>query len=560
MLWTLVLLWTCVGATFAADPAAVPSQRGMVVSPEAHASHVGAKVLNEGGTAADAAVAVALALAVTNPQAGNLGGGGFLLYRDADGNHAALDFREIAPAALTADLFLDDAGSPLPGLSLESGLAVGVPGSIAGLTELHRRWGVLPWKRLVQPAIELARNGFVVYPELERAFKSAERRLRRNEEARRVFFPSGALPRSGDVLKQPELAASLERIAKNGHKGFYHGPIADALVRTVRERGGVLDHADLEAYKTLEREPVRGTYRGYRIVSFPPPSSGGVILLQMLGMLEGFELEDGYGASRTIHLMAEIQRRAYADRSKWLADPDHYEVPADGLLAPEYVAARAATIDPNRATASREILPGTPRPNRHDTLHLSVADHAGRVVSLTTTLNTSFGSGLVAAGTGILLNNEIDDFSLAPGVPNTYGLVGGKANAVQPRKRPLSSMTPTIVEYPEPGPRPFLVLGSPGGGRIINAVLQVLVNMIDHEMPVQAAVNAPRIHHQWIPDLIYYEPRALPTDVRRALKALGHTIATRERIGNINAISVDAQGNWLGAADPRKGGTAVGQR
>lgn len=560
MLWILVLLWTCVGPVLAADPAAVRSPRGMVVSPEAHASHVGAAVLDAGGTAADAAVATALALAVTNPQAGNLGGGGFLLYRDADGHPTALDFREVAPAALTPDLFLDDSGRPVPGLSLETGLAVGVPGSVAGLTEIHRRWGVLPWKRLVEPAIELARDGFIVYPDLERAFKSAEKRLRLSEEARRVFFPSGALPRAGDVLKQPDLAASLERIAQNGRQGFYRGPIADALVRTVRARGGVLEHGDLEAYRTVEREPVRGTYHGYRIVSFPPPSSGGVVLLQMLGMLEHFELKDGYGASRTIHLMAEIQRRAYADRSKWLGDPDHYEVPADGLLAPDYLESRAATIDLDRATASREILPGTPSPDLHDTLHLSVTDHAGRAVSLTTTLNTSFGSGLMAAGTGILLNNEIDDFSLAPGAPNTYGLVGGEANAVRPLKRPLSSMTPTIVEYPEPRARPFLVLGSPGGGRIINSVFQVLVNMIDHEMPLQAAVNAPRIHHQWLPDLLYYERRALPADVRRALHALGHSLATRERIGNVNAIGVDAQGGWLGAADPRKGGTAVGQR
>ncbi len=560
ILWTLALFWSFVGSAFGADPAAVRSERGMVVTPEAHASSVGAAVLEAGGTAADAAVAVGFVLAVTNPQAGNLGGGGFLLYRDADGNHAALDFRETAPAGLTADLFLDENGKPIPGLSLESGLAVGVPGSVAGLAEMHRRWGVLPWKDLLQPAIELARDGFAVYPDLAAAFKHSERTLRRIPETLRVFLDDGVLLRAGDVLKQPELAASLERVAKKGPAGFYSGPIANALVRAVAEHGGVMQQADLSAYETIERQPVRGSYRGYRIVSFPPPSSGGVILVQMLAMLEGFELKEGYGASRTIHLMAEIQRRAYADRSKWLGDPEHYDIPLDGLLDADYIAGRAASIDLSRATSSSEILPGTPVVDEHDTLHFSVTDSAGRAVSLTTTLNTNFGSGIVAAGTGILLNNEMDDFSLAPGVPNTYGLIGGEANAVRPLKRPLSSMTPTIVEFPDPRERPFLVLGSPGGGRIINAVFEVLVNMIDHGMPLQAAVNAPRIHHQWIPDLIYFEPRALPADVRRTLKAFGHTLATRETIGNVNAIGVDATGHWLGAADPRKHGSAVGQR
>ena len=559
--WSIpVLLWACVGAALGADPAAVRSPRGMVASPEAHASRVGAAVLDDGGTAADAAVAVALALAVTNPQAGSLGGGGFLLYRDENGHHSALDFRETAPAGLTPDRFLDDTGKPIPGLSLETGLAVGVPGLVAGLVEIHERWGSLPWKRLVDPAIGLARDGFAVYPDLVEAYEPAEERLRADPDALRIFFPGGAVPLTGTILKQPELAAVLERIAKKGREGFYEGPVADALVSTVRDRRGVLERADLAGYRTVTRKPVRGTYRGYRVVSFPPPSSGGVILLQMLAMLERFELADGYGASSTIHLLAEVQRRAFADRSRWLGDPDFYDVPVDGLLAADYVASRAATIDLERSTPSSEILPGKPLAEPEDTLHFSVTDRAGRAASLTTTLNTSFGSGIVAAGTGIVLNNEMDDFSLAPGVPNVYGLVGGEANAVRPRKRPLSSMTPTIVEYAEAGQRPFLVLGSPGGPRIINAVFQVLVNVIDHGMPLQAAVNAPRVHHQWTPDRIYYEERALPTDVFRALEALGHTLATRERVGNVNAIGLDAQGHWLGAADPRKGGTATGQR
>jgi len=558
--WILTLAWAFATATFAADPSAVRSPRGMVSSPESHASRIGAEVLNDGGTAADAAIAVAFALAVTNPQAGSLGGGGFLLYRDEQGHHHALDFRETAPAGLTPDLFLDDTGTPIPGLSLDTGLAVGVPGLVAGLVDIHERWGTLPWKRLVEPAIELARDGFAVYPNLVEAYEAAEKRLHNDDEALRVFLPGGAIPREGTILKQAELAATLERVARKGRAGFYSGTIAEALSGTVRERGGVLEVTDLGSYKTSDREPVRGTYRGFHVVSFPPPSSGGVILLQMLAMLERFELTEGYGASSTIHLMSEIQRRAFADRSKWLGDPDYYDVPLTELLDPQYVRARAATIDTGRATSSREILPGSPVRESEDTLHFSVTDDAGRAVSLTTTLNTSFGCGIVAAGTGIVLNNEMDDFSLAPGVPNTYGLIGGEANAVLPGKRPLSSMTPTIVEYAQAGKRPFLVLGSPGGPRIINAVFQVLVNVIDHGMPLQAAVNAPRVHHQWIPDLIYHEDRALPADVRRALKALGHSLASKDPIGNVNAIGLDAHGHWLGAADPRKGGAAVGQR
>ncbi|NIM00934.1 MAG: gamma-glutamyltransferase [Acidobacteria bacterium] len=555
-----VSVWLCATApSFGADPAAADSPRGMVVSPEAHASRVGAEVLAEGGTAADAAVAVAFALAVTNPQAGGIGGGGFLLYRDEHGNHTALDFRETAPEGLTPDRFVDESGKPVPGLSLETGLAVGVPGVVAGLAEIHERWGVLPWKRLIEPAIGLARDGFPVYPDLVRAYGSAEKRLRLDERATAIFLPGAGVPLRGRILEQPQLAATLERIARRGRAGFYEGPVAQALVATVQARGGVMELTDLGAYEVVEREPVRGTYRGYRVVSFPPPSSGGIILLQMLAMLERFEMPEGYGASDTIHLMAEIQRRAFADRSKWLGDPDHVDVPVERLLDSAYVASRASTIDRSRATPSSEILPGAPAAEGSDTAHFSVADRSGRAASLTTTLNTSFGSGIVAAGTGIVLNNEMDDFSLAPGVPNVYGLVGGEANAVRPRKRPLSSMTPTIVEYAETGKRPFLVLGSPGGPRIINAVFQVLVNVIDHGMELQEAVNAPRVHHQWIPDLISYEERALPADVRRALRAMGHSLATYERIGNVNAIGADENGHWLGAADPRKGGAATGQ-
>jgi len=543
----------------AAAPHAVRSANGMVVVSEALASQAGAAVLEDGGTAADAAVAVALALAVTYPQAGNLGGGGFALLRDEDGQHFALDFRETAPMGLTAEAFLDDSGKPRPGLSLQTGLGVGVPGSVDGLVEIHRRWGKLPWKRLVEPAIRLAADGFPVYPVLASDLEDKKEHLGRTEATREVFFVRDRPLREGEILRQPDLAATLRRIAEHGRDGFYAGRTARALARAVRDAGGVLTRKDLAAYRSVLRTPLSGRYRGYEVVSFPPPSSGGVLLLQMLAMLEPYELSDGFGASRSVHLMTEIQRRAYADRAEWLGDPDHTDVPLAGLLSPDYIAERGRSIRLDAATSSEQIRPGVPQPDNHDTLHISIADAQGRVVALTTTLNTNFGSGIVAAGTGVLLNNELDDFSLAPGVPNVYGLVGGEANAVRPGKRPLSSMTPTIVEYPERRERPYLVLGSPGGGRIINSVFQVVVNMIDHRMPLQSAVNAPRTHHQWLPDILFHEPRGLPADVIRALEKLGHRLQERDEVGNVNAIATDEQGSWLGAADPRRGGVAVGQ-
>jgi gamma-glutamyltranspeptidase/glutathione hydrolase len=360
---------------------------------------------------------------------------------------------------------------------------------------------------------------------------------------------------------QPALAASLRRVATLGLDGFYAGETAEALVRTVQGAGGVLDSEDLAAYRPSLRRPVEGRYRGYRVVSFPPPSSGGLVLLQMLGMLERFDLRStGFGSSRTVHLMAEAQRRAYADRARWMGDPEFFDVPETGLLDEAYLAGRAASISGDRATPSAQVFAGKPpRPEPEETLHFSVADPAGGAVALTTTLNTSFGTGMMAEGTGILLNNQIDDFALAPGVPNHWGLVGSEANAVAGDKRPLSSMTPTIVEPPGGGPRPVLVLGSPGGAKIITSVLQVLVNVIDHRMPLQEAVDLPRFHHQWLPDVLWHEPRAFPADVRSALRARGHHLKPASPyVGNVNAIGLDDAGRWLGAADPRRRGTARG--
>jgi gamma-glutamyltranspeptidase/glutathione hydrolase len=545
----------------AAAPPAIRGAHGMVVAPEGQAAQVGLDVLRAGGNAVDAAVAVGLALAVTHPDAGNLGGGGLLLYRTPAGRVHALDFRETAPRELRAEMFLDDDGRPVPGLSLEGGLAVAVPGTVAGLAEAHARWGTLEWSDLVAPAARLAEQGMIVSDWLAESMEQKRAVLAYDAEGRKVFLRDDRIPAAGDLLVQPDLARSLQRIAAAGPDGFYHGPTAEAIVRTVRRLGGVMDAQDLANYRSAIREPLEGRYRGHRVVSFPPPSSGGVVLLQILAMLERFDVAGaGYGSSASVHWMVEAERRAYADRSRWLGDPDFVANPLRGLLDAGYVAARAATIDPERATPSREVLPGDPPgAEPEDTCHASIADARGGAVAMTVTLNTSFGSGIVAEGTGILLNNEIDDFALAPGVPNTFGLLGGEHNAVRGGKRPLSSMTPTIVEPAQGGTRPLLVLGSPGGSKIITAVAQVLVNVLDHRMPLQEAVNAPRFHHQWQPDEITYEERAFPADVLQALARRGHRLApSAESLGHVNAIGLDARGGWLGAADPRREGSARG--
>ncbi len=558
---TLLALAATAPAPQARSRPAQRAEHGVVVSVESLASEVGRDVLAAGGNAVDAAVAVAFALAVTYPQAGNLGGGGFLLYRTPGGEHHALDFREAAPAALRPELFLDEDGRPVPGRSLDTGLAVGVPGSVAGLWEAHRRWGSRPWAGLLAPAVRLAAEGFPISRREADDLSTSGKRILADPEARRIFTRDGVWPRAGERLVQPDLAATLRRIADRGPEGFYRGPVARAIVDAVNGAGGVMTRRDLARYRAVWREPVRGSYRGYTVVSFPPPSSGGVALLQMLKLLERHDLAaSGAGSSLTLHRVAEVERRVYADRSRWLGDPDFWNVPVAGLLDPEYLAQRAATIRDDRATPSTEIAPGEPpRHESADTTHFSVADARGGAVALTTTLNAAYGVGIVAPGTGVLLNNEIDDFAVAPGVPNAYGLVGGEANSIAGAKRPLSSMTPAIVEAPGGGDRPFLVLGSPGGPRIITAVLQVVLNVIDHGMPLQEAVDAPRFHHQWLPDRLFHESRGLVEDVRRGLEARGHRVVERDGdVGNVNAIGLAPDGAWLGAADPRREGAVAG--
>lgn len=546
-------------STQAASPPPALGRHGMVASAEAHATRAGLEVLRRGGNAVDASIAVAFALAVTFPEAGNLGGGGFLLVRSG-GRVQALDFREIAPRALKPELFLDEEGRPVPDRSLRGGLAVGVPGSVAGLVEAHRLWGSRPWRELLAPAIRLASRGFLLSRAQAESLADRSKALSMDPAARAIFTRDGAPLEEGDLLVQRDLAATLRRIASRGSRGFYQDSVARAVVDTVRHAGGVMEEADLASYRAVLREPVEGVYRGHRVVTFPPPSSGGVVLLEILGILEKFDLKaSGSGSSLTIHRMAEAEKRAFADRSRWLGDPDFFKVPLRGLLEPAYLASRAASIRDDRATASAEVLPGSPPGTEPaDTTHFSVAGPDGDVVSVTTTLNSSFGAAMVAAGTGVLLNNEMDDFALAPGMPNQFGVTGGEANAIAGGKRPLSSMCPTIVEPPRSGLRPLLVLGSPGGPAIITSVLQVLLNVVDHGMGLQEAVDAPRFHHQWLPDRIDHEVQAFPDDVARALVARGHELHPRGHLGHVCAIGVGGDGAWTGAVDPRRGGLAAG--
>ena len=544
----------------AASRRPVVGARGMVVAPEREAAGAGLAVLRAGGNAVDAAVATALALAVTYSRAGNLGGGGFLIYRAPDGSHAALDFRETAPQALTAALFVDASGRITTARSQAGGLSVGVPGTVAGLVEAHRRWGTRPWAELVAAAIRLAEEGVVVSERTAETLSAETVRLAADAAAAPIFTRNGAPLVEGDRLVQKDLAKTLRAIAAQGASGFYSGPVAAAIVKGVSAAGGVMTLADLAHYRAVSRIPLVGSYRGKTIVSFPPPSSGGIVLLQSLAMLERFDLAaSGAGAALTLHRIAEAERRAFADRAVYLGDPDVVDVPVGALLDPAYLAARGATITDDRATPSSTLLPGAlPKREGMNTLHFSVADGRGGAVALSTTLNSWYGAALVAPGTGVLLNNEIDDFSLGKGIANQFGLVGGDANAVAGGKRPLSSMCPTIVESNPAGPRPLLVLGAPGGPTIISSVLQTIVHVEDDGMTLQEAVDAPRIHHQWLPDEILYERRAFTPEVAAGLRRRGHTLTERAPIGNVCAIGLDAKGRYTGAPDPRDEAVALG--
>lgn len=523
---------------------------GVVVSDSLIASEIGRDILRQGGNAVDAAVATHFALAVTHPSAGNLGGGGFMLVRLADGRSVALDFREVAPAAATRDMYLDAQGEPRPRASLDGPLAAGVPGSVAGMGEAHRRFGTLAWSRLVGPAQRLADRGFTVSRYLENDLRSEARRFALFPESARLF---GAGLREGDVFRQPDLARTLRRIRDRGPREFYEGETARLLDKAMREDGGLITLDDLRAYQVKERAPLVGTYRGHEIVTMPPPSSGGIALLQMLGMLEETDVRaSGPGTAATIHRMIEGMKRAFADRAEFLGDPDFADVPVDRLLGPAHIAAMRTTIVADRATPAAEIRAGESWKEGEHTTHFTVVDKDGNLVACTTTLNTGYGSAYVPKGLGFLMNNEMDDFATALGKPNSYGLVQGERNAIAPGKRPLSSMTPTIVLRDG---KPYLVLGSPGGPTIINTVLQTIVNVVDHRMSVRQAVTAPRVHHQWMPDEIRYEDGALNPDVRATLERLGHRFAARPgNMGSCHAVLIEpGSGLRVAGTDPRLG-------
>jgi gamma-glutamyltranspeptidase/glutathione hydrolase len=532
-----------------------------VVSDCKIASHVGAGVLRKGGNAVDASIATAFALAVTYPTAGNIGGGGFMLVRTSKGETVAIDYRERAPLKATRGMYLDPAGNVVPEASTVGYRAAGVPGTVAGMWEAHRRFGKLPWRDLVQPSVELAENGFAISYDLARSLKSMSRLFSRFPESSRIFNRQGRFYEWGEKLVQPELGRTLSRIRDQGPKGFYAGETARLLEEDMRSNGGLITEEDLEAYRVVVREPLNGRYRGCEVLTMPPPSSGGVALLQMLGILEAYELAGmGFGSSATSHLLIEAMKRAFADRAAHMGDPDFVRVPLAQLLDATYIGGLRKGIQPNKATPASEIKASVfgSRESEHTT-HFSVVDREGNAVANTYTINSGYGSGAVAKGLGFLLNNEMDDFAAKVGVPNAYGLIQGEANAIQPLKRPLSSMTPTIVL--RDGKLAY-VLGSPGGPTIINTVLQTILNLVDFEMNVQRAVAGPRIHHQWLPDEVRYEPGGLNADTKLALEALGHKFASRPSfMGSCMAIAVDpSTGHRLAGVDPRSDdGGAAGQ-
>jgi gamma-glutamyltranspeptidase/glutathione hydrolase len=533
----------------------VYARHGMVVTEEPAAAGVGVAVLKNGGNAIDAAVAVGFALAVTHPYAGNLGGGGFMLVRLADGRSTFIDFRETAPGKAARDMYLDAKGNPTSD-SVDGWRSTAVPGSVRGFELAQSKYGRKKWAEVLAPAIELAAKGFML------SFKSAESlkaatNLAADPESRRIFQNGGVFYNAGDRLVQPQLAAVLQRLAKAGSRDFYEGETARVLAAEMAKHGGLITLDDLKHYQAVERTPLTGSYRGYGILTAPLPSSGGIGLLQMLGMLEGSGYEKGgAGSAAAIHYTAEVMRRFFADRAQFMGDPDFVKVPVKGLLDPAYLKARQASIDLDRATPSGQLLPGEPAGREGtETTHYSIVDDQGNAVSVTYTLNNGYGSGVTVPGLGFLLNDEMDDFTSKPNSPNLFGLIQGAANAIAPGKRPVSAMTPTILLRDG---TPFLVLGAPGGPRITTAVLQVLLNVIDFGMNIQDAVDAPRFHHQWKPDRLYLESGISP-DTVRLLEARGHAIEYSPGVvlARVEAILIDR--GWLqGAADPRWVGKAEG--
>ncbi len=534
----------------------VYGRRAMLVAVEEHAVDVGVDVLRSGGNAIDAAVAVGFVLAVTHPFAGNIGGGGFMLIHLADGRTTFIDFREKAPAKASHDMYLDASGK-LTEESMVGWRSVGVPGTVRGLELAHRKYGHKPWAELLRPAISLATSGFPVSHAQLESWKYYASSLSRFPESKRIFLKDGAYYDWQETFKQPELARTLDRIARVGAADFYEGETAHLLATAMAKNGGLITLADLHDYQAVERTPLEGNYKGYHIITSPPPSSGGIGLLQMLGMLNGTEYEkSGAGSAKTYHYLAEVMRRFFADRNQYLGDPDSVNNPVSRLLDQTYVSARRATIDPEHATPSDQVDPGLPAGSESmDTTHYSIVDEQGNAVAVTYTLNSAYGSGVTVPGAGFLLNDEMDDFAVKPGEPNRYGLVQGEKNAITPGRRPLSSMVPTIILRDG---KPFLVLGSPGGSTISTAVLQVIINVVDFHMNIQDAVDFPRIHHQWKPDRLDFESGVSP-DTVSLLKHMGYSIeeAHPTILARVEAILISD--GWLqGANDNRSSGMRGG--
>jgi gamma-glutamyltranspeptidase/glutathione hydrolase len=549
-------------STHAASRPPVRGKNGMVASVSEIASQVGVGILKRGGNAVDAAVAVGLALAVVWPSAGNLGGGGFMIIRRADGKATAIDYREMAPAAAHRNVYLNEKGEYIDESSTYGHAAAGVPGTVAGLAYALEKYGTMKWADVAEPARKLAADGFPVWYQLERSLKGASKQLSRYPETKRIFLRDGNPYEAGEIFKQPELAAVFNRMIKQGPREFYQGRTAQLIEETMKRaaNGGKpwMTVEDLKNYKPVEREPLRGTYRGHEIITMPPPSSGGVAMLEMLNILERYDLKSmGAGSSQAIHTMVEAMRRAFADRAQFMGDPDFVKVPVAGLISRKYADKVAETINPEQASTSQVVRNGDPLPYESpETTHFTVVDKDGNVASNTYTINDSFGNKITVEGAGFLLNNEMDDFAAKPGAPNDYGLIQGEANAVAARKRPLSSMTPTIVLKDG---KLYFAVGSPGGPTIINTVTQVIVNIIDHGMNIQQAVDWPRVHHQWMPDQITYEPYGLAPDVLNRLQSMGHKFGKPRHMGDAEGVMIeDNTGVRLGASDPRLDGKSIG--
>ena len=542
------------GAATVQSTGAVEARKGMVVTASEYASQVGLEVLKKGGNAVDATVAVQFALAVVYPNAGNIGGGGFMVYRAASGATSTLDYREKAASKASRNMYLDEAGNAIVEKSLYGSLASGVPGSVAGMVEAHQKYGKMKWADLVEPAVQLAKNGFKISARQARELNGLQAQLKKLNTLGTALIKEQWT--AGDLLIQPELAFTMEQIRDKGRAGFYEGPVAEAIVAQMNRDGGIISKEDLKNYQAVWRDAITGTYKDFKIITMPPPSSGGIALIQLLKSVEPFALKRwGFNKDSTVQVMVEAERRVYADRAAHLGDPDFYKVPTRTLMSDAYVKKRMSGFNWNRATPSSAVSAGAISPAEHEeTTHFSIVDAEGNAVSSTTTLNGSYGAVVVVKGAGFLLNNEMDDFSVKPGSPNMYGLVGGEANSIAPNKRMLSSMTPTILEKDG---KLYMVVGTPGGSTIITSVFQTILNVVEFDKDMQAAVDAKKFHHQWLPDEVAFEAGAIDSVTVEKLKAKGYKMVPRGPIGRVDAI-LKIKSGYQGGADPRGDDKAMG--